>query len=307
MISIRGLDRLKLFEDQRGMCTYIERIIRKLVNIAERFYCKRLDGEDFAKNKKFCDDSVIVSLTTFPARINYVHLAIKSLLNQTIKPGKIILWLSREQFQGIDIPYTLLELCKYGLEIRYCEDNILAHKKYYYSMKEYPSKTIITYDDDIIYPEDSLEKLLKMHQRYPQAIICNRGREIKVEEGEVAAYRKWKVSGRIHEGVPTYHVMASTGAGTLYPPHCMPEETFDIEKIKELALTADDLWMKVMSIKGEIHVVKSQNRNKGLCISVSNQNVTLAQKNVGLNLNDQVLNKLMRQYPEVRKTLTEQT
>jgi len=28
----------------------------------------------------------------------------------------------------------------------------------------------------------------------------------------------------------------------------MPEETFDVEKIRALALTADDLWMKVMSI-----------------------------------------------------------
>lgn len=85
-------------------------------------------------------------------------------------------------------------------------------------MQEYPDRIIVTYDDDIIYPEDSLEKLLVMHRQYPEAIICNRGREIKIEKGSVAPYKHWKVSGQILAGVPIYCVMASTGAGTLYPP-----------------------------------------------------------------------------------------
>lgn len=277
--------------------SYAERAIRKAVNILERSCCDRLNVCDFEKEKKYRDDSVIVSMTTFPARIGYVHLAIKSLLNQTVMPGKIILWLAKEQFRDVEIPPQLQELCRYGLEIRFCNEDLLAHKKYYYAMQEHPDQLIVTYDDDIIYPEDSLEKLLVMHRQYPEAIICNRGREIEMENSSVAPYEYWKVSGKVPAGVPTHRVMASTGAGTLYPPHCMPEETFDIQKIRALALTADDLWMKVMSILGNVPVVKSQTRGKALCISKGKQDVTLAHRNVDQCLNDRVMQDLLAHYP----------
>ena len=303
MISIRWLDKFKLYEYQNGMVSYVERAIRKCINTLERAYCERLSLNVLKNTDDITADSVVVSMTTFPARIGYVHMAIKSLLNQTVKPGKIILWLAKDQFRDVQIPKQLRELCAYGLEIRYCAEDLLAHKKYYYAMQEFPDKLIVTYDDDIIYPEDSLEKLLVMHEQHPHAIICNRGREIAIENDSVAPYRCWKVSGRIPAGVPTYSVMASTGAGTLYPPHCMPEETFDIEKIRALALTADDLWMKVMSIRGQIPVVKSQTRGKALCVSKGKQDVTLAHQNVDQNQNDRVMHDLLEQYPEVKQAL----
>lgn len=306
MFSISWWDQFKLYEDQNGICSYVERAVRKAVNALERAYCDRLDHDTLKIAKPIQVNSVIVSMTTFPARIGYVHLAIKSLLNQTVKPGKVILWLAKEQFRDVEIPEQLQKLCKYGLEIRYCEEDLLAHKKYYYAMRQFPDHIIVTYDDDLIYPEDSLEKLLKMHDRYPKAIVCNRGREIEVENGEVMPYRYWNVSGKIPAGKPTYRVMASTGAGTLYPPHCMPEETFDIAKIRQLALTADDLWMKIMSIKGQIPVVKSQMRCKGLCLSKSRQDVTLAHQNVDQNLNDHVMQDLLNYYPEVRQALLDE-
>lgn len=305
LVSIRLLEKLKLYEDQQGVMSYAERIVRKAVNILERRYCNRLDFRAFEKEKKLRDDSVIVSMTTFPARIDYVHLAIQSLLIQTVQPGKIILWLAKDQFRDVEIPPQLLELCNYGLEIRFCDEDLLAHKKYYYAMQEYPDNLIVTYDDDIIYPEDSLEKLLVMHRQHPKAIICNRGREIEMENGAVAPYKYWKVSGQIPAGIPTYRVMASTGAGTLYPPHCMPEETFDIRKIRALALTADDLWMKVMSIRGNVPVVKSQTRGKALCVSKGKQDVTLAHRNVDQCLNDRVMQDLLIHYPQTMRKLSE--
>lgn len=281
--------------------SYAERVLRKAINTLERGYCNRLDYHAFAQ--KLRDDSVIVSMTTFPARISYVHLAIRSLLAQTVKPGKIILWLAKEQFRDVAIPPQLQELCSYGLEIRFCDEDLLAHKKYYYAMQEYPDNLIVTYDDDIIYSENSLEKLIVMHDQHPNAIICNRGREIKMGNQSVAPYRDWKVSGKVPAGVPTYRVMASTGAGTLYPSHCMPEETFDVRKIRALALTADDLWMKVMSILGNVPVVKSQTRGKALCVSKGKQDITLAHQNVDQCLNDRVMHDLLVHYPQTLTVL----
>lgn len=303
MISIRFLDRFKLYEDQTGAASYAERAVRKIVNIFERYCCEHLNLTACAGHNPFRDESVIVSLTSFPGRIGYVHLAVKSLLNQTVMPERIILWLAKDQFREVEIPPQLQELCRHGLEIRYCDQDLLAHKKYYYAMQEFSDKLIVTYDDDIIYPEDSLEKLMNMHRQHPNAIICNRGREIAMKNDSVAPYRYWKVSGRVPAGIPTYRVMASTGAGTLYPPHCMPEETFDVEKIRALALTADDLWMKVMSIRGGVPVVKSQTRGKALCVSKGKQDITLAHQNVDQSLNDRIMHDLLLSYPQTLTVL----
>ena len=76
MVSLRLLDRIKLYEDQSGMMSYVERIVRKAVNILERSYCSQLDHNAFEKRKKLQADSVIVSLTTFPARIGCFLCAI---------------------------------------------------------------------------------------------------------------------------------------------------------------------------------------------------------------------------------------
>lgn len=41
---------------------------------------------------------VIVSLTSYPPRIKTVDQVIRSLLAQTVKPWKIILWLANKEF-----------------------------------------------------------------------------------------------------------------------------------------------------------------------------------------------------------------
>ena len=72
-----------------------------------------------------------------------------------------------------------------------------------------------------------------------------------------------------------------------------------------MALTADDLWMKVMSIHGSVPVVKSQTRGKALCVSKGKQDVTLAHQNVDQSLNDRVMRDLLVHYPQVLHVLLE--
>ena len=59
----------------------------------------RLIKPQFGLNKtEEREKQLIVTLTSFPERINEVHLCINTLLNQTLKPDKIILWLAEEEF-----------------------------------------------------------------------------------------------------------------------------------------------------------------------------------------------------------------
>ena len=82
-------------------------------------------------NTKHRDIYITASLTSYPARIQYVHLAIKSLMLQSCKPDRIILWLADSQFNNRQIPTTLSALEEYGLEIKWCDD-LYGHKKYFW-------------------------------------------------------------------------------------------------------------------------------------------------------------------------------
>lgn len=46
-------------------------------------------------NTKKRDEHYTVSLTSFPARIEYIHIAIETLMRQSFKPDHIVLWLAQ--------------------------------------------------------------------------------------------------------------------------------------------------------------------------------------------------------------------
>lgn len=80
--------------------------------------------------------NLIVSLTSFPARIEYVWMVVETIKRQTVLPEKIILWLSVDQFPSMEsVPKTLLNEQNEMFEIRMVNDDIRSYKKYYYAMK----------------------------------------------------------------------------------------------------------------------------------------------------------------------------
>ena len=149
--------------------------------------------ENYNKEEK----RIIVSLTTFPQRINTVHKTIKTLLNQTLKPNKVILYLALSQFEKKEeeLPNNLLKLKDYGLEIKWCED-IKSYKKLIPALEEFKDDIIITFDDDIYYPKDVVENLYNAHLAYPFAICSNRIWRIEVKNNfiktKAAPYLYWK-------------------------------------------------------------------------------------------------------------------
>ena len=248
-------------------------------------------------------NKVIVSLTTFPARIDTVWITIETLLRQTYKPEMIILWLAETQFKSMEsLPKKLLNLQRFGLTIKFCDD-LRSHKKYYYSMQNYPEHIIITVDDDTFYPEDLVENLTTAHYTYPDAVCCNYGHVITIEEGNIEPYSKWNsgVNGYIH---PSEYLVPIGCEGVLYPPGCLFEDAFDKGKIASLCPLADDLWLKSMSALNGIKAVRANPK------SISYANLPVAKKNplnelnVNENMNDIQLNSIMDQYPELKKIWT---
>lgn len=243
-------------------------------------------------------EKIIVSLTSFPARINKVHLSIKSLMLQTCKPDKIILWLANEQFPDKNLPQELLKLCDYGLEIRYCDD-LRSHKKYYYALKEQrEDELVVTYDDDLIYPPKSIERLYKKHKQYPDCIVCNRAQACKVENGKFGPYSTWKVLSDEGVKTPSTRLFPSTGGGTMYPYNKVSGEAFNKEAIFNSALSSDDIWMRFMSAKAKTKIIKTRKYHKTFIPIQGSQIESLQIENCLEGGNDRVISNLSNLYPE---------
>ena len=81
---------------------------------------------------------IIVSLTSYPPRINGVHKVVESLYRQSVKADEIVLYLSLEEFPEAEeeLPATLRALIgKGGFRVAWVHGNLKSHKKYYYALQ----------------------------------------------------------------------------------------------------------------------------------------------------------------------------
>ena len=139
----------------------------------------------------YCEFPIIVSLSTYGKRLQEVYLAIESMMHQTLKPNKIVLALS-EEFKGSwKIPELVNRQTKRGLEILFCED-VRSFTKLLPTLKKYPQSIIVTIDDDIIYPIDFLEYLVKAYLNDPTHIYCYYGYTMSVDKSKLPdSYDVW--------------------------------------------------------------------------------------------------------------------
>lgn len=251
-------------------------------------------------NKKNREEVITLSLTSFPARINIVHLAIKSLLNQSVKADRIVLWLADSQFKDRKLPRELMDLKEYGLEICFCEEDLIGHKKHYMAIRnQRENELVVTYDDDIIYPKDSLERLINTHKKYPDCVICNRAQSIQIDQnGEIINPGRWKTISDIGVNSPTFKLLPSNGGGVLYPYGVLCKDSYEVEKIKELCLRADDLWMMFMALQNGTKTVKTRKYHRTFSVIGDSQEVQLATGNIVNNAYLKFLDNMINAYPD---------
>ncbi|MBQ6511122.1 glycosyltransferase family A protein [Methanobrevibacter sp.] len=189
---------------------------------------------------------LIVSLTSFPERIYELHFTLYSLLNQSLRPDEVILWLAKDQFPNgeEDIPERVLNLKENGLSIEWC-DNLFSYKKLIPALKKYPEHIIVTADDDLFYPEDWLKTLYEEHKKYPDLIIAHRIRKISFDNDSISKYNDWELA--FHEEAPSFLNFSTNGAGTLFPPNSLHELVFDEDLFSRLCPTSDDVWFWAMA------------------------------------------------------------
>ena len=86
-----------------------------------------------------------------------------------------------------------------------------------------------------------------MHKENPKDIVCMTPAKITAIEEMPSVWGRYDWNERVEH---SYLAQPFTGQGTLYPPHSLDEKhAFDKKKIMELCPYADDLWLKLMSMR----------------------------------------------------------
>lgn len=255
------------------------------------------------------DIPLIVSLTTFPERINIVPKTIKTLLNQTLKPDYIKLWLAIEQFPNKEngLPKELLELKQYGLDIEWCND-IKSYKKLIPALKQYPDAVIITTDDDIYYTENTIETLYNCWLKNPSNIYAHRGLVVKYIEDK--GLKKLPFDKQFVSNTKASYFNQLTGfGGVLYPPNCLYKEVLDEDKFKTIIPTHDDVWFWAMSVLNRTKTVIVKGLTESITTIENSQEFGLCKKNNASSSGGSVAEackKVIAEYPQIIDILKEE-
>ena len=275
---------------------YFLRFLYSFVRKKPNYFYKT---KEWGLNKEKREKKLIVSLTSFPARIKTVGDTIQSVFNQTTKADSLILWLAESQFPKKEksLPKSLLQLKKYGLDIRWCED-IRSYKKLIPSLKLYPEDIIVTIDDDVYYPPFWLERLYSSYILSPEKIHCHRAHIIKFDKNGIPLpYNAWG-DKCIESSISGKNVLMTGVGGVLYPPHSLAADINKIELFQSLAKNADDVWFWTMAVlKGtDIQVIDNNLTNFDAVFNV--KGATLWEDNSEGN-NDIVLRNIFKHYQQL--------
>lgn len=265
-------------------------ILDRYIRIIYLFFIKKAKWRNGLNKKKKRHEKYIVSLTSYPARFDVLSLTLKSLMYQTVKPDRIIVWLddfvSKEEYTD-----EMEEARKYGVEFIEVPYDLKPHKKYFFAMQKYPKDNVITVDDDVVYLPNTISSLVAEHKRNLDAVCARRTHYINYKEGKLLPYNEWKFEYRKRE--KSDRLFPTGVGGVLYPPSAFSAKAFDLENIKKLCYMADDVWLKFMELEHGIKVVNVK------ClmlhpIEIQAGLVSLNNQNVGEAKNDVYIRNMMR-------------
>ena len=249
-------------------------------------------------------EQVMISVTSFPARIHEVKYTIYSLLKQTYKPDRVVLWLGEDQFpnQEADLPADLLKLKENGLTISFVKD-LKSFKKLIPALQSGISFLIVTVDDDIYYPKFLLKKLIQEHHAHPDCIIAYRAHRIRFEGKQIRPYAQWEFATNDRTHTPSYLNFFTGVGGVLYDAKLLYKDILREDLFMKYCPRADDVWFNAMAVlqgtktkivKGgayPLQYVNPENEEEGIN--------TLSSYNNGQGENDLQIQAVLKHYPAI--------
>lgn len=248
------------------------------------------DAGSGVTDRDYCGRPVVVSLTSYGRRLIDVCFTIESIMQQSWRPNRIVLWLAPDDMEN-PLPEALVRQQARGLEIRRTPD-IRSYKKLLPALEAMPDACIVTVDDDMIYDFDLLERLIKGHIANPHAIVSTKTYRVAFDRRRrLLPYRKWDRSND-GPGERRAGLFLLGGPGTLYPPGSLAPEVGDTALCMKLSPGADDVWFNIMARRQGTPIVKIPVRHPEAKEYIDNRNMLdtgLARQNVDNNANDSQL------------------
>lgn len=211
-----------------------------------QFQARRLPTPAVSRRPHNLNGKLMVSLTTYPSRFSQAQYTIRCLLNQTVAPDEIILWIAHDDWRSLTS--DLLDLRSLGLTISECDD-LRSYKKIIPTLQLGSEAYIVTADDDTYYWPTWLEELVSAAGRNPNSVMCHRAHFLGLTpDNHIAPYESWEKNTR-RQGSP--RIFPTGMAGVLYPPGAFASDVTNAALFRELCPTADDIWLYWMAcLKG---------------------------------------------------------
>ena len=189
-------------------------------------------------------NTIIISMTSYPARIKHVALVWFSILRQ-MKPEyncHCVLVLSKEEFPNLtkDLPSDLNALVNHNkIELLWVPRDLRSHKKLMPTLAAYPDNPILIIDDDQLRPDGWLRIFVEDHKKFPNDVLAGR-----IQQREINGSFEWKPITDSERGCIIKYGRSQNGrGGTLYPPHLFTDpEFFDENLYMKYSNTSDESW-----------------------------------------------------------------
>lgn len=196
---------------------------------------------------------VRVSVTTTRARLGLLFYSLQSLKRQNFSDFVIVVNLSREPYlfdEGIDVVPAWLSGDK--VEINFVE-NCGPYRKLLPQIHKISADDIlVTADDDILYSEDWLGRLVGMATENTDAIVCCRARKIRRNlMGRFQNYSHWELCTTVERGSD---LLPTCGSGAVFRKNLLDLEFLSDGAYRKYAPTTDDLWFRLASIRKNVEV-----------------------------------------------------
>jgi hypothetical protein len=196
------------------------------------------------------DAPVIVSLTSHGDRVLRVHTTLESIARGQVRPRRVILWLNEVPGvlgEGQPLPPALQSLVRRGLEVRFCP-NYGPHTKYFpaLALARDQALPLVTADDDIVYPEWWLSRLLTVHQARPGVIWCYRARRVTFANDALAPYERWDSGPECTQ--PSILNFATGVSGVIYHAGMIESLIAAGEGFRDKCLRQDDIWLHYVAV-----------------------------------------------------------
>jgi len=279
----KAIDRILAFVTKRMLDAFVPQHLRRTAASAGN-----------GLNQDHREVPFVVSMTSFPARIDEVWITVDTLLRQSYRPDALILWLSEDQFPDRKVPESLTALTQRGLTIEFVPGDIRSHKKYFYAFQRFPGAAVITVDDDVYYPKDTLRYLVDAYAEHPDCVIANRAHTMTFSGTVIKPYRQWKHNDKPKE--PSFFLVPTGVGGVLYPPQSFHSDIFDEKVFRKICFMADDLWLKVATVRKGYKVATTPYFTRDLLTTGNTQRVKLVADNSHGGGNDVQLTNICEYY-----------